>query len=59
MLFIGFAKVDTLIGQVEFYIMYIKTLFLLSLADMDKLRVYFNNFTNSLVTITGYRILVV
>jgi hypothetical protein len=33
--------------------MYTKTLFLLSLADMDKLRVYFNNFTNFVVTLTG------
>jgi hypothetical protein len=32
--------------------MHIKTLFLLSLADINKLRVYFNNFTNSLVTLT-------
>jgi hypothetical protein len=33
--------------------MHAKTLFLLSLADIDKLRVYFNNLTNSLVTSTG------
>jgi hypothetical protein len=52
MLFIRFAIVETLIGRVEFYIIYIKTLFLLSLANMDKLGVYFNNFTNSLVTST-------
>jgi len=33
--------------------MHAKTLFLLSLADIDKLKVYFNNLTNSLVTSTG------
>jgi hypothetical protein len=32
--------------------MHTKTPFLLSLADINKLRVYFNNFTNSLVTST-------
>jgi hypothetical protein len=32
--------------------MHAKTLFLLSLANMDKLGVYFNNLTNSLVTST-------
>ena len=31
----------------------LKTLFLLSLADMDKLGVYFNNLTNHLITSTG------
>jgi hypothetical protein len=51
--------VKTLIGQVKFYIIYAKTLFLLSLADIDKLRVYFNNFTNLLVTLIGYNILVI
>jgi hypothetical protein len=36
-------KVSTLIGEVEFHVILAKTLFLLSLADMDKLGVYFNN----------------
>jgi len=45
--------VETPIGQVEFHIMHAKTPFLLSLADMDKLGVYFNNLTNSIVTSTG------
>jgi len=36
-----------------------KTLFLLSLSDMDRLGIYLNNLTNSLVTSTGYTILVV
>jgi hypothetical protein len=39
---IGSAFVNTPIGQVEFYIMLCKTPFLLSLADMDALNVYFN-----------------
>ena len=43
----------TLIGQVEVYIIYAKTLFLLSLADMDKLGVCFNNFSNVIVTLKG------
>jgi hypothetical protein len=43
---------ETPIKQVKFYIIYIKTLFLLSLANIDKLKAYFNNFTNSLVTLT-------
>jgi hypothetical protein len=33
--------------------MYIKTLFLLSLADIDKLRVYFNNLFNVIITLKG------
>ena len=47
------------IRQVKFYIMSIKTLFLLYLADIDKLGVYFNNLTNILVTSTQKNILVV
>ena len=56
---IRFAIVNTLIGQVEFHIMHAKTPFLLSLADIDKLGVYFNNLTNSLVTSTSYSVLVI
>jgi hypothetical protein len=56
---IGSTKVETPIGQVEFHIMTANTPFLLSLADMDKLGVYFNNLTNSLVTSTGNSVLVV
>jgi hypothetical protein len=33
--------------------MLIKTLFLLSLEDIDKLGVYFNNITNYIVTLKG------
>jgi hypothetical protein len=50
---IGSTIVETPIGQVKFHIMHAKTPFLLSLADIDKLGVYFNNLTNSLVTSTG------
>jgi hypothetical protein len=50
---IGSAIVKTPIGQVEFHIMVIKTPFLLSLANIDKLGVYFNNLKNELVTSTG------
>src|SRR5450432_2959538 len=50
---IGSTFVNTPIGQVEFHIMLCKTPFLLSLADMDALNVYFNNLTNVLVTPQG------
>jgi hypothetical protein len=49
---IGSAMIKTPIGQVEFHIMVAKTPFLLSLIDMDKLGVYFNNLKNELVTST-------
>jgi hypothetical protein len=45
--------VKTSISQVEFYIMIAKTLFLLSLTDIDALSVYFNNLINILVTLQG------
>jgi hypothetical protein len=38
--------IDTLIGLIRFYIIPSKTLFLLSLADIDELKVYFNNLRN-------------
>jgi hypothetical protein len=47
---IGSTIVETPIGQVEFHIIMAKTPFLLSLADMDKLGVYFNNLSNVMVT---------
>jgi len=56
---IGSAIVNTPISQVEFHIMHAKTPFLLSLADMDKLGVYFNNLTNSLITSTSNSVPVV
>jgi alpha-N-acetylglucosamine transferase len=45
--------VETLISQVKFYIIYAKTLFLLSLANINKLRVYFNNLFNIIITLKG------
>jgi len=59
MLSIRFAKVEIPIKQAKFYIIYAKTPFLLSLANINKLRVYFNNFTNSLITLTSNSILVI
>ncbi len=44
-------KVDTLIGKVEFYIIKANTPFLLSLANINKLGVYFNNLINMLITL--------
>ena len=44
---------ETLIGQVEFYIIIAKTPFLLSLANINKLRVYFNNLSNVIITLKG------
>jgi hypothetical protein len=50
---IRFIIVKTPIEQVKFHIMYTKTLFLLSLADINKLKVYFNNLSNVIVTLKG------
>ena len=41
----------TPIGQVEFHIVKADTPFLLSLADIDRLKVYLNNLANILVTL--------
>ncbi len=46
-------KVKTLIRQVEFHVILAKTLFLLSLEDINKLGVYFNNLTNYIITPKG------
>jgi hypothetical protein len=46
---IGSLTIDTPFGIVEFHVVKADTPFLLSLADMDRLKVYFNNVTNSLV----------
>ena len=50
---LGSIHLQTPIGQVEFHIMTAKTPFLLSLADMDQLGVYFNNLQDLLVTPQG------
>ena len=49
-LLIGLAKVTTLIGIIKFYIIKVNTPFLLCLADIDHLQVYFNNLENILIT---------
>jgi hypothetical protein len=40
---LGSIIIDILIKLIRFYIIPLKTLFLLSLVDIDKLKVYFNN----------------
>ncbi|CAD6501641.1 BgTH12-01891 [Blumeria graminis f. sp. triticale] len=50
---IGLIKVDSLIRRIEFHVFRADTPFLLCLADMDKLKTYFNNLTNTLVTPHG------
>jgi hypothetical protein len=50
---IGTANVHTPIGEVQFHIVDANTPFLLCLADMDKLQVYYNNIQDVLVTRTG------
>ncbi|KAF1947580.1 hypothetical protein EJ02DRAFT_439817 [Clathrospora elynae] len=46
---IGTAQVSTEIGEIDFEVLDAPTLFLLCLADMDRLKVYFNNTTDELV----------
>jgi hypothetical protein len=47
---INSIKVATLIGTVKFYIVKVDTPFLLCLADINNLQVYFNNLKNVLIT---------
>jgi hypothetical protein len=56
---IGFALVPILIKTVEFHIVDTNIPFLLSLADIDKLKVFLNNITNMLLTANGGNIPVV
>ena len=49
--FISFVIVNIPAGNIEFYIIEADTPFLLCLADMDILKVYYNNFKNVLVTL--------
>ena len=46
-------KVNILIGKVKFYIIKVNTPFLLSLANINKLGVYFNNLINILIILKG------
>lgn len=50
---IGSTKVPTPIGEVEFHIVESSTPFLLCLADMDRLQVYYDNTKDVLTTRTG------
>jgi hypothetical protein len=52
---IGSLTIDTPFGLVEFHVIKADTPFLLSLADMDRLKVYFNNVENTLFMITKNR----
>ena len=46
---IRLVKVKTLIGLVNFYVVKVNTPFLLCLIDMDRLQVYYNNITDTLI----------
>ncbi|KAF1963981.1 hypothetical protein BU23DRAFT_576046 [Bimuria novae-zelandiae CBS 107.79] len=46
---IGTAQIPTEIGKIDFEVLDAPTPFLLCLADMDRLKVYFNNTTDKLV----------
>ena len=50
---IGSSVLETPIGEVEFHIMPNELPFLLSLADMDRLKVYYNNVTDYIVSPAG------
>ena len=50
---IGSVQVSTPVGNVNFHVVKANTPFLLCLADIDSLRVYYNNLTNVLVTPIG------
>ena len=44
--------VITPIGKIQFYIVYTDTPFLLYLADIDRLQIYYNNLRNVIITYT-------
>jgi len=46
---IGLVKVKTPIGLVNFHVVKVDTPFLLCLADMDRLQVYYNNVMDTLI----------
>ena len=50
--FIGSIIANTLVGNIKFHIIKADTPFLLYFADMDTLKVYYNNFKNILLTLT-------
>ena len=49
---IGLVKVKTPIGLVDFHVVKADTPFLLCLADMDSLQVYYNNVMDTLISPT-------
>ena len=49
---IGLVAVKTLISLVNFYIVKADTPFLLCLVDIDRLQVYYNNITDTLISPT-------
>jgi hypothetical protein len=52
---IGLVNVKTLIRKIIFHILKAFTLFLMSLRDMDRLKIYVNNVTNKILFINGKR----
>jgi len=44
--------VVTPIGKIQFYIIHVDTPFLLCLADIDRLQIYYNNLKNVVITRT-------
>jgi len=46
------TDIVTPIGKIQFYIIYIDTPFLLCLADIDRLQIYYNNLRNVIITRT-------
>jgi hypothetical protein len=44
------VEVDSLIGKVHFHVIHANTPFLLCLADMDSLQVYYNNLKDIIIT---------
>jgi hypothetical protein len=50
---IGTVEVNSLIGKVHFHVVHANTPFLLCLADMDSLQVYYNNLKDIIITCTG------
>lgn len=43
------VNLDIVLGSIMFHIMSFKTLCLIYLADMDKIRVFFNNIINEVI----------
>ena len=53
MLLVGSLKVQSLVGEIVFYVMCADTPFLMSLRDLDSLNCYYNNLTDEVVTPTS------